>query len=47
MLGRPTDAVRELGRTFANAVAEFVVSGSVHDWLPYTPATAARIRHLG
>ena len=47
MLGRPTDAVRELGRTFAGAVAEFVVSGSVHDWLPYTPATAARIRHFG
>ncbi|MFD4558936.1 carboxylesterase/lipase family protein [Streptomyces sp. NPDC058469] len=47
MLGRATDAVRELGRTFATAVAEFVTSGSVHDWLPYTPATAARIRHFG
>lgn len=47
MLGRPTDAVRELGRTFATAVAEFVASGSVRDWLPYTPATAARIRHFG
>ncbi|MEW1829447.1 carboxylesterase family protein [Streptomyces sp. NPDC088196] len=47
MLGRPTDAVRELGRTFATAVAEFVVSGSVQDWLPYTPGTAARVRHFG
>jgi para-nitrobenzyl esterase len=47
MLGRTTDAVRELGHTFAGAVAEFVVRGSVHDWLPYTPATAARIRHFG
>ena len=47
MLGRPTDAVRALGRTFATAVAEFVTTGSVHDWLPYTPATAARIRHFG
>lgn len=47
MLGRTTDAVREVGRTFASAVAEFVASGSVHDWMPYTPATAARIRHFG
>ncbi|MFG2783246.1 carboxylesterase family protein [Streptomyces prunicolor] len=47
MLGRTTDAVRELGRSFAGAVAEFVVRGSVHDWLPYTPATAARVRHFG
>ncbi|WP_280877626.1 carboxylesterase family protein [Streptomyces pseudovenezuelae] len=46
MLGRPTDAVRTLGRTFATAVAEFVTSGSVNDWLPYTPATAARVRHF-
>jgi para-nitrobenzyl esterase len=47
MLGRTTDAVRDLGRTFASAVAEFVTSGSVHDWLPYTPATPARVRHFG
>ncbi|WP_405849569.1 carboxylesterase/lipase family protein [Streptomyces sp. NBC_01518] len=47
MLGRVTEAVRELGRTFATAVAEFVASGSVRDWLPYTPGTAARIRHFG
>ncbi|WP_398878034.1 carboxylesterase/lipase family protein, partial [Streptomyces prunicolor] len=47
MLGRTTDGVRELGHTFAGAVAEFVVRGSVHDWLPYAPATAARIRHFG
>ncbi|WP_405868803.1 carboxylesterase family protein [Streptomyces sp. NBC_01515] len=47
MVGRTTDAVRELGRTFAGGVAEFVASGSVHDWMPYTPATAARIRHFG
>ena len=47
MLGRVTDAVRELGRAFATAVAEFVATGSVHDWLPYTPGTAARIRHFG
>ncbi|WP_406121559.1 carboxylesterase/lipase family protein [Streptomyces sp. NBC_00989] len=47
MLGRVTDAVRELGRTFATAVAGFVASGSAQDWLPYTPATAARVRHFG
>ena len=47
MLGRVTDAVRESGRTFATAVAEFVTSGSVHDWLPHTPGTAARVRHFG
>ncbi|MCX4911325.1 carboxylesterase/lipase family protein [Streptomyces sp. NBC_00878] len=47
MLGRPTDAVRALGHTFATAVAEFVTTGSVNDWLPYAPATAARIRHFG
>ncbi|MFJ1750620.1 carboxylesterase/lipase family protein [Streptomyces sp. NPDC088116] len=47
MLGRPTDAERALGHTFATAVAEFVTTGSVNDWLPYTPATAARIRHFG
>ncbi|MFF4260064.1 carboxylesterase/lipase family protein [Streptomyces sp. NPDC001663] len=46
MLGRPTDAVRTLGHTFATAVAEFVTTGSVSDWLPYTPTTAARIRHF-
>ncbi|MFF3467066.1 carboxylesterase/lipase family protein [Streptomyces sp. NPDC002619] len=47
MLGRPTDTVRALGHTFATAVAEFVTTGSVNDWLPYTPTTAARIRHFG
>ncbi|WOX15844.1 carboxylesterase/lipase family protein [Streptomyces sp. N50] len=47
MLGRVTDAVRELGRAFATAVAEFVASGSVRDWLPYAPGTAARVRHFG
>ncbi|MDV9174734.1 carboxylesterase family protein [Streptomyces sp. W16] len=47
MLGRPTDAAQALGRTFATAVAEFVTTGSVHDWLPYAPATAARVRHFG
>ncbi|MEV6118299.1 carboxylesterase family protein [Streptomyces sp. NPDC052109] len=47
MLGRPAEAERALGRTFATAVAEFVTTGSVHDWPPYAPATAARIRHFG
>ncbi|MEV6483574.1 carboxylesterase family protein [Streptomyces sp. NPDC051576] len=47
MLGRPTDAVRALGRTFATAVTQFVTTGSVDDWLPYTPETPARIRHFG
>ncbi|MFJ3302310.1 carboxylesterase/lipase family protein [Streptomyces sp. NPDC086549] len=46
MLGRPADAQRALGRAFASAVADFVTTGSVHDWLPYAPATAARIRHF-
>jgi para-nitrobenzyl esterase len=46
MLGRPGDAQRALGRTFASAVAEFVRTGSVDDWPPYTPKTAARIRHF-
>ncbi|MFF3877822.1 carboxylesterase family protein [Streptomyces sp. NPDC001978] len=47
MLGRPTDAERALGHTFATGVAEFVTTGSVNDWLPYTPTTAARIQHFG
>jgi para-nitrobenzyl esterase len=47
MLGRPADTVWALGHTFAAAVAEFVTTGSVNDWLPYTPATVARIRHFG
>ncbi|GGN65214.1 carboxylic ester hydrolase [Streptomyces albiflavescens] len=47
MLGKPTDTDRALGHTFATAVAEFVTTGSVNDWLPYAPATAARIRHFG
>ncbi|WP_328611614.1 carboxylesterase family protein [Amycolatopsis sp. NBC_00345] len=47
MLGVPTAADRVLGRTFATAVAEFVTTGSVRDWLPYAPATDTRIRHFG
>ncbi|SOE06738.1 carboxylesterase/lipase family protein [Streptomyces sp. Ag109_G2-15] len=47
MLGKPTAAERAMGHTFATAVAEFVTTGSVNDWLPYAPATAARIRHFG
>ena len=31
MLGRPTDAQRALGHTFATAVTEFVATGSVND----------------
>ncbi|KOV56845.1 carboxylesterase/lipase family protein [Streptomyces sp. MMG1121] len=41
------DAQRSLGREFATAVAEFVTAGRTRDWLPYAPATAARIRHFG
>ncbi|MEU1408692.1 carboxylesterase family protein [Streptomyces sp. NPDC005728] len=40
------DAERALGREFATAIAEFVTTGTAHDWLPYAPATAARIRHF-
>lgn len=47
MLGKPTDAVWALGQAFATAVAQFVSAGAVHDWLPYAPGTAARIRHFG
>jgi para-nitrobenzyl esterase len=47
MLGSPGDAERALGHAFASAVAEFVTTGSVSDWLPYAPTTAARIRHFG
>ncbi|MDT0465802.1 carboxylesterase/lipase family protein [Streptomyces gibsoniae] len=46
MLGRPGDAQRALGHSFASAVAAFVATGSAADWLPYAPATAARIRHF-
>ncbi|MEU9451519.1 carboxylesterase family protein [Streptomyces sp. NPDC048277] len=35
-----------LGHEFATAVAEFVTSGTAGDWLPYAPATAARIRRF-
>ncbi|MGI5134283.1 MULTISPECIES: hypothetical protein [unclassified Streptomyces] len=35
-----------LEQTFATAVAEFITTGSVHDWPPYAPATSARIRHF-
>lgn len=41
------DAQRVLGREFATAVAEFVTAGKIRDWLPYVPATAARIRRFG
>ncbi|MFK4266261.1 carboxylesterase/lipase family protein [Streptomyces milbemycinicus] len=47
MLGKVGDAQQALGHTFATSVAEFVTTGSVHDWLPYAPATAARVRHFG
>ncbi|MFD4976136.1 hypothetical protein [Streptomyces sp. NPDC058424] len=32
---------------FATVVAEFVTVGTASHWLPYAPATAARIRHFG
>ena len=41
------DTQRALGLEFATAVAEFVTSGTISDWLPYAPATAARVRHFG
>ncbi|MFG1664060.1 carboxylesterase/lipase family protein [Streptomyces sp. Y7] len=41
------DSERALGHEFASAVAEFVAAGTAADWLPYAPATAARIRHFG
>ncbi|MEU0597449.1 carboxylesterase family protein [Streptomyces sp. NPDC006393] len=41
------DAQRALGHEFATAVAGFVTAGSTNDWLPYAPATTARIRHFG
>lgn len=47
MLGTPGAAERELGHAFGTAVAEFVTTGSVTDWLPYASGTAARIRHFG
>ncbi|MCI3276951.1 carboxylesterase family protein [Streptomyces cylindrosporus] len=47
MLGSFGDAERTLGHTFATAVAEFVTTGSVSDWLPYASGTAARIRRFG
>ncbi|MFF7188133.1 carboxylesterase/lipase family protein [Streptomyces sp. NPDC008222] len=47
MLGRPGEAQRALGHSFASAVAAFVTTGSATDWLPYAPATAARVRHFG
>ncbi|MEU7305182.1 hypothetical protein [Streptomyces sp. NPDC007206] len=36
-----------LGQESASAVAEFVTAGTASGWLPYAPATAARIRHFG
>ncbi|MFH9085603.1 carboxylesterase family protein [Streptomyces sp. NPDC017673] len=41
------EAQRALGREFATALARFVAAGTAGDWLPYAPATAARIRHFG
>ncbi|MER6129638.1 carboxylesterase family protein [Streptomyces sp. NPDC001795] len=41
------DAQRTLSLEFATAVAEFVTTGTTSNWLPYAPATAARIRHFG
>ncbi|KMS85640.1 carboxylesterase [Streptomyces regensis] len=41
------EAQRALGFEFASAVAEFVTTATTGDWLPYAPATAARIRHFG
>ncbi|MHC5902911.1 carboxylesterase/lipase family protein [Streptomyces sp. S6] len=38
---------RALGHEFASALAEFVATGTVGDWLPYAPATAARVRRFG
>ncbi|MCT9112918.1 carboxylesterase family protein [Streptomyces mirabilis] len=49
MLGTPSDTERALGRSFATAVSAFsafVATGSASDWLPYAPATTARIRHF-
>ncbi|MEV7322631.1 carboxylesterase family protein [Streptomyces sp. NPDC093970] len=47
MLGAVGPAQRALGHEFATAVAEFVRTGSVHDWPPYAPATPARVRRFG
>jgi para-nitrobenzyl esterase len=43
MLGKPGDAEYALGQVFASAVAEFVTTGSVHDWPPYA---TGRTRHF-
>ncbi|MEV5176768.1 carboxylesterase family protein [Streptomyces flaveolus] len=47
VLVRAGDAERALGHEFASALAGFVTAGSARDWLPYAPATAARVRHFG
>jgi para-nitrobenzyl esterase len=47
LLAGTGDTRRALGREFATAVAEFVTSGTASGWLPYVPATGARIRHFG
>ncbi|WP_256256552.1 hypothetical protein [Streptomyces sp. MUSC 14] len=47
MLTGAGDAQRTLSLEFATAVAEFVTTGTTGNWLPYAPATAARIRHFG
>ncbi|MEW2511238.1 carboxylesterase family protein [Streptomyces sp. NPDC046870] len=41
------DAERALGHAFATALARFVAAGTVDDWPPYAPASAARVRHFG
>lgn len=41
------DAQHALAREFSTALAEFVPTGTVTGWLPYAPATSARIRHFG
>ncbi|MER7933337.1 MULTISPECIES: carboxylesterase family protein [unclassified Streptomyces] len=47
MLGRVGPSERALGHEFATAVAEFVRTGSVHDWLPCEPGAPARVRRFG
>ncbi|GGN46432.1 carboxylesterase/lipase family protein [Streptomyces fuscichromogenes] len=47
VLAGDAEAQRALGLEFAASVAEFVSTGTTREWLPYAPATAARIRHFG
>ncbi|MFJ6453928.1 carboxylesterase/lipase family protein [Paenarthrobacter sp. NPDC091669] len=48
MLGQLTDEDRELARTFAQAVAGFVATGSPNDerWLPYVAGNPETVRHF-